>query len=265
MVKKLALITGASAGIGSAFARLYARRGWDVALAARREDRLEALAAEIRAEHACEALVFPGDLSDPATPEALLAGIAKEGRSVAALINNAGYGTFADFAGVSVEEQRRFIQVMIAAPTELVSRVLPAMREARFGRIIEVASLAGILPGSPGTALYGAAKAWLIRFAQSLHLELRGSGVHITALCPGLTRSEFHSVAGMTSLTDRTPGFLWQGAEEVALCGYQAVEAGRVRAVPGAQNKAVTALARLLPETAAMNLLASQVERYRRD
>jgi short-subunit dehydrogenase len=265
MSGRLALITGASAGIGAAFARLYATHGYDVALSARRVERLRELADDIRLRSGVEVLVCPADLADPAAPEAILAEIAAQGRAVDALVNNAGYGVPGAYANTPWEEQGAFLQVMTVAPCELAHRVLPGMLERRFGRIVNVASLAGLMPGGPGATLYAAAKAFLVRFTQSLHLETSGTGVHVSALCPGFTYSEFHDVTGTRAeVTEATPSWLWLGADEVAAAGYEAAEANRALCVTGAPNKAVAAFAKLVPDEWGMALLARHSARIRR-
>ncbi|MCA6287971.1 MAG: SDR family NAD(P)-dependent oxidoreductase, partial [Phenylobacterium sp.] len=187
MDRRLALVTGASAGIGAALARSLAARGYDLALTARRRERLDALADEVRLRFGVEALVLPEDLADPAAPARLLAAVDAAGRDVDVLVNNAGYGLPGVFAETGWQEQADFLQVMLHAPTELSHRVIPGMTERRFGRILNVASLAGLLPGARGHTLYAATKAYLVRFSQSLHLETRPLGVHVSALCPGFT------------------------------------------------------------------------------
>ncbi len=257
MSARLALITGASAGLGTAFAHVYAAHGYDLAITARRVDRLEALADQLRLRHGCAVLVVPADLADVDAPRQILDRIADEGRPVDALVNNAGYGEATPFGAAGWAAEAAFIRVMFTAVCELTHRTLPGMRDRRFGRIVNVASLAGILPGSPNAALYGAVKSALITFSQSLHLEARDAGVHVSALCPGLTYSEFHDVnhsrAEMTALT---PPWLWMGADEVAAAGYEAGEANRPLCVPGAPNKAAAFLAKLLPDEWVMALLA---------
>ncbi|MGZ3298732.1 MAG: SDR family NAD(P)-dependent oxidoreductase, partial [Asticcacaulis sp.] len=199
MARRLVLITGASSGIGLGFARVYAANGWDVAVTARRADRLNALCDEVRLRFGVEAHALPADLSDPATPEKLQTDITALGRTVDGLVNNAGYGQPGGFLGNSWDTHRAFMQVMWLAPAELIHRFLPGMVENRFGRIVNVASLAGYLPASPGDTLYGPVKTGLTRFSQSLHLEVRERGVHVSALCPGWTISEFHDVVGTRS------------------------------------------------------------------
>ena len=157
------------------------------------------------------------------------------------------------------------IQVMITAPAELAHRVLPGMVHRRFGRIVNVSSLAGLVPGSAGHTLYGAVKAFGVRFSQSLHMETAAHGVHVSALCPGFTFSEFHDVNGMRAqITQSTPPWLWLGADEVAAAGYEAVEANRAICVPGAPNKAIAALTKLIPDDWALALMASQSSRFRK-
>jgi len=196
MDRRLALVTGASAGIGAAFARIYASHGYDVALSARRPDRLERLAEEISLRYGVETLTVAADLAQPTAPAAILDHLAAHGRTVDALVNNAGYGLPGLYADTRWEDQQAFLQVMLHAPSELAHRVLPGMVERRFGRIVNVASLAGLIPGSAGHTLYGATKAYLVRFSQSLHLENLATGVQVSALCPGFTYSEFHDVNG---------------------------------------------------------------------
>ena len=265
MSARLALITGASAGIGAAFARLYARHGYDLVLTARRESRLRELSDEIRLSHGVEVVVLPADLADPKAPGAILDEIAAHGRGVDALVNNAGYGMPGAFTGSAWEEHAAFLQVMVAAPCELAHKVLPGMLERRFGRIVNVASLAGLAPGGPGATLYGAAKAFMVRFSQSLHQELQGGGVHVSALCPGFTYSEFHDANQTRAQINETiPAWLWMGADEVAAAGYEAAEANRPICVTGAPNKALAALGKLVPDEWAMALMSSQAGRFRK-
>jgi short-subunit dehydrogenase len=265
MDRKLALVTGASAGIGAAFARIFASHGYDLALTARRADRLETLAEEIRLRSGVETLTLPADLADPAAPSKLLDQLVANGRVVDALVNNAGYGLPGAYANTRWEDQKAFLQVMVTAPCELAHRVLPGMAERRFGRIVNVASLAGLIPGSAGHTLYGASKALMVRFSQSLHLEVADQGVHVTALCPGFTYSEFHDVNGTRAqISSSTPPWLWLGADEVAATGYEAVEANRAVCVPGAPNKAIAAFAKLIPDEWGLALMASQGPRFRK-
>lgn len=261
----MALVTGASAGIGAAFARILARRGYDLALTARRLDRLDALAAELRAAHGAEVLTVAADLARPDAPRAVLDAVAAHGRHIDVLINNAGYGLPGTYAETAWADQAAFVQVMVTAPCDLAHGVVAGMRERRFGRIVNVASVAGLVPPSAGHTLYGASKAFLVRFSQSLHLEVAADGVHVSALCPGFTYTEFHDVNGARELASSSlPKWLWMSAEDVAAAGWRAVEANRPICVPGAVYKAITAVARLIPENLALALMAGQGGRVRK-
>ena len=265
MSRRLALITGASAGIGSAFAKIYAAHGYDLALTARRTDRLEAIAAEVSLAHSAQVIVIGADLADPDAPDAILARIAAEGRSVDALVNNAGYGVPGTYAAGSWEKHRDFLNVMTVAPCELAHKVLAGMIGRRFGRIVNVASLAGLIPGAPGATLYAASKAFLIKFSQSLHLEVRDLGVHVSALCPGFTYSEFHDVSGTRAeVQAQAPEWVWLGSDEVAAAGYEACEANRAVCVSGAANKAVAALSKIAPDDWLMALISGPLARARK-
>ena len=263
--RRLCLITGASAGIGQALARVYAAHGWDVALTARRAERLSALADEIRLRYGVETLTLPADLADAAAPEKLLADVEGHGRVVDALVNNAGYSLPSGFAPNAWRDHRAFLQVMLLAPTELAHRVLPSMLDRRFGRIVNVCSVAGLLPSTAGDTLYGPVKSYLIKFSQGLHLELRERGVHVSALCPGYTYSEFHDVNGTRDRVSQAfPDWVWMGADEVAETGYEAAEANRPVSVPGAPNKAMAALLKLTPDEWMLQLAARHAERLGR-
>ena len=265
MDRRLALVTGASAGIGAAFARILASHGYDLALTARRTDRLEALAEEIRLRFGVETITITADLAEVEGPAKVLDHLTDHGRHVDALINNAGYGMPGGYVTSRWEDQRAFIQLMTTSPCELAHRVLPGMVERRFGRVVNVASLAGLIPGSAGHTLYAASKAFLVRFSQSLHLETQGSGVHVSALCPGFTYSEFHDVNGTREMMNASlPSWMWLGADEVAAAGYEAAEANRAICVPGAPNKAIAALSKIIPDDWALALMASQSARFRK-
>lgn len=264
MDRRLALVTGASAGIGAAFAHIYASHGYDVALTARRGDRLEKLAEEIGLRHGVETLTIAADLAEASAPAAILDHLEAHGRVVDALVNNAGYGVPGAFPESAWETHAAFLQVLLTAPTELAYRVLPGMADRRFGRIVNVASLAGLIPGSPGATLYGAVKSYLVKFSQSLHLENQANGVHVTALCPGFTYSEFHDVNQTRDQISRAaPDWMWMGADEVAAAGYEAAEANRAVCVPGAPNKAISAVVKVIPDDWALALMASQGPRFR--
>jgi short-subunit dehydrogenase len=256
-----ALITGASSGIGAAIAREYARRGKPLVLTARRADRLQALAAELRSLAPCEVIV--ADLARPDAPRQLFAATQARGLFVDTLINNAGYGVPGRFLSRDWQVHGDFLQVMIVAVAELTHLYLPAMEAAGYGRVLNIASLAGLVPASAGHTMYGATKAWLIRFSECLAMESGPRGVHVTALCPGFTYSEFHDANGMREKVSKMPRWLWLSSEEVARIGVDAVEAGKPRVVSGAANRAIAFAAKYLPESLARSMVASNSRKYR--
>ena len=256
-----ALVTGASSGIGAAIAREYARRGTPLVLSARRIDRLHTLADELRPRVDVE--VIQADLSDPAAPQRLFDETVARGLSISHLVNNAGYGVPGRYLSTSWEAHSDFLQVMVTAVAELTWRFLPAMEAAGHGRILNVASLAGLAPASAGHTLYGAAKSFAIRFSESLAQETRARGVHVTALCPGFTFSEFHDANGMRERVSQLPKLLWLDAPTVARMGVDAVERGDLRLVTGRANRLIAALAKYLPDPAARALVAGRSRHFR--
>lgn len=267
MQRRLCLITGASAGIGAEFARQYANLGWDIALTARRLDRLEELARQLEGSHGATALTLAADLADPEAPAGLLSELASRGRHVDALVNNAGYGLPGTFFSTSWDEQSAFVRVLYTAPLELAHRVLPGMAERGYGRIINVASLAGYAAGSAGHTLYASVKAGLIKFSESLNAECEALGhkdIHCTALCPGFTWSEFHDVNGTREATNKMPKWMWMQAEPVVRQGIEAVNRGQPVVVPGLVNKGLATLTRILPEPLGRAMVSSQSRQYRR-
>lgn len=243
-----ALVTGASAGIGAAFARHLAARGYGLILTARRADRLEALAAELAEAHQVQAVAVPADLADPAAPARLVDEAAARGLRVDVLINNAGYGVPGAFLHSSWDTHAAFLQVMVTAMCELAHCVLPGMQARGWGRIVNVASFAAFVPGVAGHTQYAASKAYLLRFSESLALEVAPHGIHVTAACPGFTYSEFHDVTGTRGQVSRLPRWMWLDARAVAEESWAAADAGRSVVVPGGVYKALAILVRLLPE-----------------
>jgi short-subunit dehydrogenase len=256
-----ALITGASSGIGAAIAREYAKRGKPLILTARREDRLVALADELGPRVPCT--VLAADLADPSVPIALFEQIQELGLHVDTLVNNAGYGVPGHYLVKPWATHAESLQVMVAAPCELAYLFLPAMQERRHGRIINVASLAGLVPGSPGHTLYGASKSFLIRFSESLALENSANGVHVSALCPGFTYSEFHDVTGTRAIVSKMSRRMWMRAEDVARIGVDAVERGQVVCVTGRLNRAVKSLFKLLPDRVGLRTMGKRSKDFR--
>ena len=256
-----ALITGASSGIGEAIAREYARRGKPLILSARRKDRLDSLATELGAK--VPVVVLAADLADPKAPKALFDAIQAAGLKVDTLVNNAGYGVPGRYLSESWESHRDFLQVLMTAVAELTYLFLPAMEAQKHGRILNVASLAGLAPASAGHTLYGATKSWLIRFSECLALESNPRGVHVTALCPGFTYTEFHDVNGMRANVSKLPKFLWLSSEEVAVIGIDAVEAGKRRVISGTANNIIAWMTRYLPDFITTTILGGKAKQFR--
>jgi short-subunit dehydrogenase len=254
-LRRLALITGGSAGIGAAFAKVYARQGFDVALVARRRERLDELGVELRKAHGIDTISIVADLAQPGAVDTILAQLMGPGRNVDVLVNNAGYGLPGTWAGTSWQDQAAALQVMLTAPLELTHKVLPAMIAERWGRVLNIASLAGFAPGARGHTTYGAIKAALIKFSQSVNVELEGTGVHCTAVCPGFTFSEFHDVNGTRERVNQLPKWMWSTAEDVAESGWQASERNRPVVVPGAPNKVLAGLAKAIPDDLALHMV----------
>ena len=256
-----ALVTGASSGIGAAIAREYARRGKPLVLVARRADRLEALARDLRAGVPCQWIA--ADLSVRAAPQALFAELQARGLHVDALVNNAGYGVPGRFLSSGWAAHADFLQVMVTAVAELTHHLLPGMEARGHGRILNVASTAALVPSSAGHTLYGAAKAFVIRFSESLALEEKPRGIHVTALCPGMTYTEFHDVNGMRQRVSRLPASLWLDADTVARMGLDAVERGDLRCVTGGMNRLVAGLSKYLPDPLARAIVDRRAADYR--
>jgi len=263
--RRLALVTGASAGLGAAFARACAARGHDLVLTARRRERLTALAAEL-ASPAVTVHVLPADLSAPEGVATLLHGLEARGLSPDLLINNAGYSRTDAFTASPWAELAGELEVLVQAPLRLSHALAPAMVRRGHGRIVNVASLAGLLPATAGDTLYGPAKGFLIQQSRGLHLQLKGTGVHVTALCPGYTLTEFHDANGTRAEVSRAyPRGMWMSAEAVVEAGLAGVDANRPVVIPGALNKALALAARLTPPGLALRAVARHAARLEAD
>jgi hypothetical protein len=247
-VKRIALVTGASSGIGEAFAEVFAAEGFDIVITARREDRLRAVQSRLQQRYGSRVELIVEDLERPDAPARLCAELEARGLTIDALVNNAGYGVPGAYLASSWEVHARFLQIMVTAVAELTHRLLPGMVERQYGRIINVASLAGLVPSPAGHTLYAASKAFLIKFSEALSHEVRGNGVLVTALCPGFTYSEFHDVTGTRAMMNKMPGWMWMSAPAVARRGYDAVMAGESVVVPGRLNATIATLVRILPQ-----------------
>ena len=244
--RRTALITGASSGIGEAFATVFASEGFDLVITARREARLRALAARLEHTYGRRVEVISCDLADPNGPAMLCAAIDDRGIAIDALVNDAGFGAVGTYTRSSWAVHQAMLHVMVMGPAELTYRLLPGMIERGYGRIINVASFAGLVAAPAGT-LYGAAKSFLINFSQSLAREVAGHGIHVTAICPGLTRSEFHDVPATRATVAHLPQWLWMDASTVAVQGFQAVMDGTPVYVNGRINRALVTLFRIVP------------------
>lgn len=261
---RTALVTGASAGIGKAFAEALAARGYELVLTARRRDRLEDLAHALGRAHDINVTPHADDLADPAAPDRLCAGLADRGMRVDLLVNNAGYGVPGRYVNTGWRTQADFIQVLVTAVAELTHRLLPGMVERRWGRVINVASLAALVPAAPGHTLYAASKAFLVKFSEALAGEVLADGVHVTAVCPGFTYSEFHDVTGTRDQMGSMPRWMWSDARDVAEEGYAAVMAGRPVAVTGRVNQAIAFGAKHLPSAVAHAAIRRSARSYRK-
>ncbi len=232
-----ALVTGASAGIGEAIARQLAARGHGVTLVARREDRLRALADELAKKHGVRAEAIAADLGGAAAREALAARIDELGLVVEILVNNAGFGGSGAFADSDGERLVQMVELNAVALLDFQARYLPAMVDRGRGAVINIASTAAFQP-IPGTATYAATKAFVLSLSEAVHEELKGTGVELTAVCPGPVKTEFAEAAGIGQAEERLPGVFWLAAEDVATAAIKGVESGKRVVVPGLLNRA---------------------------
>jgi len=232
-----ALVTGATAGIGAAFARQLAARGERLVLVARDEQRLTAMAAQLPVD----VEVLPADL---ATDDGCARVEERCARGVDVLVNNAGLGTKGAFHEVPREDEEHLLRLNVRAVMRLAHAALRPMLAAGRGDIVNVSSVAGFVPGGRA-ATYSASKAWVTNFSESLHIQYAGQGVRVIAVCPGFTRTEFHARAEMD--TSGIPDRMWLDADDVVRAGLRDLEAGKALSVHGAQYKAVVAGSRLIP------------------
>jgi short-subunit dehydrogenase len=241
------LITGASAGLGAEFARQCRARGQELVLVARRKDRLQVLAGELGDAH-----VIAADLAGPGAAEALLAQVAAHGLEVETLVNNAGFGLVGRFADLDAARQLEMVDLNVRALTELCRLVLPAMLDRGRGSILNVASTAAFQAG-PYSAVYYATKAYVLSLSEALHEEAKGRGVHVSALCPGPTATEFFDVAGAPG------GRLAKMATDpkaVVAAGLNGLARNRAIIIPGRSNRVGAFASRLLPRATMRGIVA---------
>ncbi len=255
---RLALITGASEGIGEAFARQLAALGKDLVLVARREERLRALAAELASKRGVQAQVIAADLAQPGAAAALFAETERRGLAVDLLINNAGFGKGGEFTDIPFEAQAEMVRLNVNTLMELTRLYLPAMRRRRRGGVINLASTSAFQP-VPYMAVYGASKAFVLSFSEAVAQEVAADGVRVMALCPGFTATGFQAVSGV--------GEGWRermaSPDEVVAAALRAFERGRRAAVPGFMNRFLAFGTRLVPRRLAAQIAAYMVRRPR--
>lgn len=250
-----ALVTGASAGIGTAFARGLARRGVDLVLVARDAERLQALADELTVRYHVEVEVLPADLSDSDSLEAVEQRL-DTGPFIDLLINNAGIGTFGAFSNTDIDAEIRTVAVNAVGPLRLTHRALARMHAENRGAIITVSSMDGLQP-TPYHAVYGATKAFVNSLFAALHEETRGSPIAITTVMPGYVATEFTSRAGVVGALDRVPGWLLLSPERVAAEALDAAAAGKSTSVPGKPYQLSAAVLSVLPRRIGRRIFAA--------
>jgi Short-chain dehydrogenases of various substrate specificities len=256
--RKHVLVTGASVGIGFELARVFARNGFDLLLVSRRPDALEAVAGRLEGEFKVRASTFAADLRDPDSPQRLFDHCLNEKLAIDVLVNNAGIGFGGEFGEGDVNRQLDIIRVNVAALTHLTGLFLPQMMLRRAGRILNVASTAAFQPG-PLMAVYYASKAYVLSFSEALAEELRNTGVTVTALCPGPTKTEFAAAAEIENT--RLFASVVAAASDVAEFGYEATMEGKRVAIPGMMNKIVAQSNRFAPRIVATKLVRLLQER----
>jgi uncharacterized protein len=244
--RRRALVTGASAGIGAAFARRLAREHYDLIVVARSRDRLDDLATLLRQEHGGEVEVLPADLTHAAELHVVEKVVADADLDL--LVNNAGFGTAGRFAQLDPGKEEEEIRLNVVAVMRLTRAALPGMIARRRGSVLNVSSMAGFQP-APYNATYGATKAFVNSFTEALHEELRGTGVVVQALCPGFTRTEFQERAGV-DVSD-IPSFAWMSPDAVVDAALSALHRGELICVPGLANRALMTLTSAVPRSIA--------------
>jgi uncharacterized protein len=248
------VVTGASSGIGAAIAKELASRGHSLALVARREERLRTLATELTSAYGVAAEVIAADLGNAEGRDRLVEELRSRARVVEVLVNNAGFGHQADFARSPRERMVEMVDLNVGAVVDLTSRFLTGMVDRGRGSVINIASTAAFQP-LPGLAVYAASKAFVLSFSEAIRTELRGTGVTVTAVCPGPVRTEFTEVAGIGGVEDRTPGAVWMSADEIAHHAVDGAAHDRRVVVPGTLNRAGALAGQHSPRALALPLI----------
>jgi uncharacterized protein len=253
------LVTGASSGIGAELARALARRQYGLTLVARREDRLRALADELVTDSDIRVEVVAADLAETDQRTELAETIEQRGLTVDVLVNNAGVSTFGPVAGARRAAELTMVRTNVESVVDLCTLFVPGMAERRCGAVLNVASTAAFQP-LPGQAAYGAAKAFVLSFSQAVRAELRGTGVSLTALCPGPVKTEFAETAGFTpeEAEASLPGFMWLPAARVARQAIEGLALGKAVVIPGFANRVGAQLGRNAPRAVLTSFLARQ-------
>ncbi|HEY2747310.1 MAG TPA: SDR family oxidoreductase [Polyangia bacterium] len=257
--RKTALVTGASSGIGLDLARRFAAEGYDVALVARSEGKLKEVAAAIEAEHKVRAHVVTADLAKPDAAAALVGALEARGIDVDVLVNNAGYALYGAFAEIDLADELAMIQVNVVALTHLTKLLVRKMVAKKSGRVLNVASTAAFQPG-PLMAVYYATKAYVLSFSEALANELGGTGVTVTALCPGPTKTGFQARAAMEE-SKLVRGKTIMTSETVAKAAYAGLMKGKTVVIPGFSNKMLATTVRFLPRNTVTRLVRNAQER----
>lgn len=236
-----ALVTGATAGIGESFTRLLASKGYNIALVARDEVRLHERAAGLREKYGIQTFVLPADLATKSGVKSVEKYI--QSYEIEVLINNAGFGINKAFTASNLGDEQDLLNVLVRTPMRLMHVILPGMKERKSGTIINVSSVAGFIAG--GT--YSSAKSYLTVLSESLHIELKGTGVIISALCPGFTRTEFHQRGRMKM--KGLPSFMWLNADKLVAQSWKDAQAHQPVSVPGWQYKLLVAIISIAPRS----------------
>ncbi len=256
---KTALITGASSGIGLELTRLFARDGYDLVLVARSQQQLQQLASELHEKFGITVKVIVKDLSVAGAPDEIFTELQQENVTVDALVNNAGYATYGLFSELDLDNELRMMQVNMVALTHLTKLFLPGVLKNHRGKILNIASTAAFQPG-PLMAVYYASKAYVLSFSEALANELRGTGVNVTALCPGPTESGFQKRANMED-SKLFSGRKIMDAATVARAGYRGLMAGKTVVIPGIRNRLLVETIRFSPRSMVTQIVRNMQER----